>query len=83
MKTLQVISVLTFARSIGNSQDRLSYFLMGAIIGFLIGTVGLAGVRYIIICIQDWRRKKKEAVFKLGKNIRTKSTPKLISLDDD
>lgn len=83
MMTSQTESVLTSARSIGVSLDRLSYFLMGMITGFLIGTVGLWAIRYAIICFKDWRARKKEAVFKLGRNLSKSSDPKLISFDDD
>ena len=83
MMTSQIESVLTSARSIGVSLDRLSYFLMGTIAGFVIGTVGLWAIRYAIICFKDWRARKKEAVFMLGRNLSKSPDPKLISFDDE
>ena len=83
MMTLQTESVLTSAQSIGVSLDRLSYFLMGAIVGFVIGTVGLWAIRYAIICFKDRRAQKKEAVFMLGRNLGKSPDPKLISFDDE
>ena len=63
--------------------DRYFAFIYGLIIGLFLGSIGWALLRYLSLCVRDLVHKKKEARFKLGKNIKNGSEPKLISLDDN